>query len=432
LPQNSWADLTREIVPEIQPIHALSRAVQARRPLLLQQLEQLVCAESPTDDKRAVDAAATLTADWFQAAGATVRRHRQKEFGDLLEMRFPAHGVPKSAPPILLLGHLDTVWPAGTLKTMPFRVTKSRAYGPGVLDMKAGVVMALHAMEALQATGMSHPPVIVLLNSEEEVGSPVSRPVTEKLAEGCRAVFVLEPAQGPQGAYKTARKGVGDYTLRVTGVAAHSGVDFAKGHSAVLELARLLLRVAKFTDLKTGLTVNPGVIRGGTRVNVVAAAAEADVDVRIARSRDAARVERMFHALRPTDRACTLTITGGLNRPPMERTAAIAQLFRQAKALAAGLGIALEEASTGGGSDGNFTAALGIPTLDGMGACGEGAHADHESIELDSLVPRTALLAAMIQATGISARETLRCTRRTATRILTRQNLRTSPHGRIQ
>jgi glutamate carboxypeptidase len=388
-------------VPEIQPMQAFSRAVHARRPLLLQQLEQLVAAESPTDDKRAVDAAAALTAEWFQAAGATVRRHRQKKFGDLLEMRFPAHGAAKPASPILLLGHLDTVWPTGTLKKMPFRVTKNRAYGPGILDMKAGVVMALHAINALQAAGAPHPPVIVLLNSEEEVGSPVSRPVTEKLAKGCRAVFVLEPAQGPQGAYKTARKGVADYTLRVTGVAAHSGVDFAKGHSAVLELARLLVRVAEFTDLKTGLTVNPGVIRGGTRVNVVAAAAEADVDVRIARSRDAARVERMFRALRPTDRACTLTITGGLNRPPMERTPAIAQLFRQAKALAAELGIALEEASTGGGSDGNFTAALGIPTLDGMGACGEGAHADHESIELDSLVPRTALLAGMIQGLSV-------------------------------
>ena len=389
-------------MPDIPPLQALLHSVRTRRPQLLQQLEQLVGAESPTDDKRAVDAAGALTAGWFQAAGATLRRHRQKKFGDLLEMRFPARGVPKSAPPVMLLGHLDTVWPAGTLKTMPFRVAKNRAYGPGVLDMKAGVVMALHAMEALQATGMSHPPVIVLLNSEEEVGSPVSRPVTEKLAHGCRAVFVLEPAQGPQGAYKTARKGVGDYTLCVTGVAAHSGVDFARGHSAVLELARLLLRVAEFTDLKTGLTVNPGVIRGGTRVNVIAAAAEADVDVRIARSKDAARIERLFRALRPADRACTLSVTGGLNRPPMERTAAIAQLFRQAKTLAAGLGIALEEASTGGGSDGNFTAALGIPTLDGMGACGEGAHADHESIELDSLAPRTALLAAMIHNLSVS------------------------------
>ncbi len=385
----------------MQPIHALSRAVHTRLPHLLQHLEQLVKTESPTEDKAGVDAAASLTAGWFQALGAKTRRHRQKQFGDLLELRFPGRAVRKQAAPVLLLGHLDTVWPTGTLTRMPYRRARNRICGPGVFDMKAGVVMALHALAALRTTGAPHPPVIVLLNSDEEVGSPVSRPFTEKLAKDCAAVFVLEPAQGPQGAYKTARKGVGDYTLQVQGVAAHSGVDFEKGHSAVLELARLLTRVAGFTDLKTGLTVNPGVIRGGTRANVVAAQAEAEVDVRIARRKDAVRVDRMFHALGASNRACKLTVTGGINRPPMEHTPAIAALFRQAQQLAAELGIALEEAGTGGGSDGNFTAALGIPTLDGMGACGEGAHAAHESIQLDSLVPRTALLAAMIQAQAL-------------------------------
>jgi glutamate carboxypeptidase len=384
-------------VPEIQPIQAFSRAISLRLPQLLRDLEELVRIESPTDDKAGVDAAVTLTAGWWRNLGATVRRHRQKQYGDLLEVRVPAQHVPRATAPVMLLGHLDTVWPTGTLEHMPFRRAKGRIHGPGVLDMKAGVVMALHALAALRATGAPHPPVILLLNSEEEVGSPVSRAVTEKLARGCRGVFVLEPAQGPAGAYKTARKGVGDYHLHVRGVAAHSGVDFEKGHSAILELARLLARVAAFTDLASGLTVNPGLIRGGTRTNVVAAEAVAEIDVRIARKRDAARVDRMFRALRPGDRACQLTITGGLNRPPMERTPAIARLFRQAQQLAAGIGFALEEASTGGGSDGNFTAALGIPTLDGMGAVGEGAHATHESIAINSLVPRTALLAAMLQ-----------------------------------
>ncbi len=298
--------------------------------------------------------------------------------------------------PILLLGHLDTVWPMGTLVKMPFRVAKGKAFGPGVYDMKAGVVMALHAVAMLRERQAQTTPVVVLLVSDEEIGSPVSRAVTEKIARECSAVFVLEPAQGPQGAYKTARKGVGDYSVHVRGVAAHSGVDFEKGHSAVLELARLIEKISQFTDLKTGLTVNPGTICGGTRTNVIAAEAQAEVDVRIARMRDAARVEKLFRGLRATDRACTLTITGGMNRPPMERSRGTVALFQQAKGFADAMGFALEEASTGGGSDGNFTAALGIPTLDGMGAVGEGAHATHESIVLGELAKRTALLAAMI------------------------------------
>jgi glutamate carboxypeptidase len=262
--------------------------------------------------------------------------------------------------------------------------------------MKAGVVMALHAVAMLRERQAQTTPVVVLLVSDEEIGSPVSRAVTEKIARECSAVFVLEPAQGLQGAYKTARKGVGDYSVHVRGVAAHSGVDFEKGHSAVLELARLIERISLFTDLKTGLTVNPGTICGGTRTNVIAAEAQAEVDVRIARMRDAARVEKLFRGLRVTDRACTLTITGGMNRPPMERSRGTVALFQQAKGFARAKGFALEETSTGGGSDGNFTAALGIPTLDGMGAVGEGAHAAYESIVVSELAKRTALLAAMI------------------------------------
>ena len=381
---------------------SLLKDAKKRQACMLQHLEELVSIESPSENKAAVDRASRLVAGWFEPRGGKVRWHRQKQFGDLLEVRFGSIGG--RAPgknsgcsrPILLLGHLDTVWAMGTLRTMPFRVAKARAYGPGVYDMKAGVVMALHAVAMLRESQAQKTPIVVLLNSDEEVGSPVSRPVTEKIAKECSAVFVLEPAQGPQGAYKTARKGVGDYSVHVRGVAAHSGVDFEKGHSAVLELARLIETISRFTDLKTGLTVNPGTICGGTRTNVIAAEAQAEVDVRIARMRDAARVERLFRRLRVMDRACTLTVTGGMNRPPMERSPETAALFQQAKKLAHSMGFALEEASTGGGSDGNFTAALGIPTLDGMGAVGEGAHAVHESIVLSEWTKRTALLAAMI------------------------------------
>lgn len=376
----------------------LLQDAQGRRKRMLQHLEELVSIESPSDNKRAVDEAGHLVAGWLRNMGSEIRWHRQKQFGDLLEARFKPSLATKdnATKPILLLGHLDTVWPMGTLATMPFRKQKGKIFGPGVYDMKAGVVMAVHALAMLRETNALTVPVVVLLHSDEEVGSSVSRMVTEKVARECSKVFVLEPAQGPQGAYKTARKGVGEYTVRVHGVAAHSGVDFELGHSAVLELARLLETISGFTDLKIGRTVNPGTIHGGTRVNVVAAEAQAEIDVRIARMRDAARVERLFRALRPTDRACTVTIAGGMNRPPMERSRGTVALFHQAHKFAREMGFALEEACSGGGSDGNFTAALGIPTLDGMGAVGEGAHAAHESIVVDALSPRTALLAAMI------------------------------------
>lgn len=385
----------------IEPGKLLEDA-EKRQESMLKQLEAVVSIESPSEDKAAVDHAGRVVADWFGGLGGKIRWHRQKEFGDLLEVRFGAMarrsntGAGERRKPILLLGHLDTVWPMGTLAKLPFRVTKGKAFGPGVYDMKAGVVMALHALAMLRERQAQATPVVVLLVSEEEIGSPVSRAVTEKIARECSAVFVLEPAQGPQGAYKTARKGVGDYSVHVRGVAAHSGVDFEKGHSAVLELARLIEKISRFTDVKTGLTVNPGTICGGTRTNVIAAEAQAEVDVRIARMRDAARVERLFRGLRVTDRACTLTVTGGMNRPPMERSRGTVALFQQAKACGHAMGFGLEEGSTGGGSDGNFTAALGIPTLDGMGAVGEGAHATHESIVLGELAKRTALLAAMI------------------------------------
>jgi glutamate carboxypeptidase len=351
----------------IEPSHWLEDA-EKRQKSMLDKLEALVSIESPSGDKNAVDSASHVVAGWFEELGGKIRWHRQKKFGDLLEVRSGVMvrraktDAGERRKPILLLGHLDTVWPMGTLATMPFRIAKGKAFGPGVYDMKAGVTMALHALAMLRERQGLTRPVVVLLVSDEEIGSPVSRVVTEKIAQECSAVFVLEPAQGPRGAYKTARKGVGNYSVHVQGVAAHSGADFEKGHSAVLELARLIEKISRFTDLRTGLTVNPGTICGGTRTNVIAAEAQAEVDVRIARMRDAARVEKLFRGLRVTDGACTLTITGGMNRPPMERSRGTVALFQQAKGLARAMGFALEEASTGGGSDGNFTAALGIPT----------------------------------------------------------------------
>jgi glutamate carboxypeptidase len=375
----------------MQTYRELTRAVAKRLPVMLEMIAQLVQVESPTEDRAAVNRCVALMEKWIRDAGGTSRRNRQRTAGDLLVGRFgPARGTP-----LMLLGHLDTVWPLGTLNKMPFRVRGGRAWGPGVLDMKAGVVMALTALRLLAEADLARP-VILLLNSDEETGSESSRALTEQLARKCDAVFVLEPAQGLAGAYKTARKGVANYRLQVHGIAAHSGVDFSQGHSAVLELGRQIERASAFTDPARGITVNAGMIGGGTRSNVVAAEAWAEFDVRIAKAVDGPRMDRRFRSLRAVDGRCTLEVAGGLNRPPMERTPGTVALFRRAATMAAGMGFELQEAATGGGSDGNFTSALGVPTLDGMGAVGEGAHADRESILLDALVPRTALLAAMI------------------------------------
>ena len=369
----------------------LERVVLAGEGRLKARLRELVEVESPSEDKAAVDRAGELVAGWAGELGGKVRRYRQKAFGDVLELRFGPARSKRGR--VMLVGHLDTVWPMGTLTKMPWREAEGKLWGPGVLDMKTGVVMALEAVAALQDLGQERP-VTLLLVSEEEVGSPVSRAITERLAAECAAVLVLEPAQGL--AYKTARKGVGNYGLRVEGVGSHAGVDFGSGHSAVLEMARLVERVSGFTDLSKGLTVNVGVIAGGTRSNVVAAECVVEVDVRIAKAKDAALVERLFRGLKVTDKACRLTVTGGINRPPMERKAGTVALFRLAKKLAAEMGVELEQAATGGGSDGNFTAALGVATLDGMGAVGAGAHAAHEHVVEKHLVERTVLLAGMI------------------------------------
>jgi glutamate carboxypeptidase len=263
--------------------------------------------------------------------------------------------------------------------------------------MKGGVAFFCHAMEALRELDVPVArKVVLLLDSDEEIGSPSSRPLIEAQARKSSGVLVLEPGTGPTGKLKTSRKGVGGFQVTVTGKAAHAGVDFTSGANAIVELARQIDKIAGFTDLAIGLTVNPGVIRGGTRSNVVPAEASVDVDLRIARLKDAAPLEKKFRGLKPVDPRCTITVTGGLNRPPMERTKAIAAWFAEARKLAAQIGIDLEESSTGGGSDGNFTGALGIPTLDGLGAVGEGAHAVNESLFIDRIADRTALLAGLV------------------------------------
>ena len=374
------------------PMRALLAGAREKESALVELIQKLVRVESPSDDKDGVDACGALVMDHATALGGRVKVHRQRAFGDVIEVRFGPKK--RSGGRVMLLGHIDTVWPVGTLKTMPCRVADGRLWGPGTLDMKAGVAMALTAIEMLTEAGVLDREVVLLLNSDEEVGSPVSRGITEKLAQDCSAVYVLEPAQVL--AYKTARKGTANWRIEIKGVAAHAGVDFEKGASALRELARVIETVSGWTDLKRGLTVSVGLAGGGSKTNVIPAEAWAEVDGRIARIADGARIEKKFAALKAGDKRCSLTVTGGVNRPPMERTRGTVALYQQARALASELGFKLDEAATGGASDGNFTSALGIPTLDGMGAVGEGAHAAHESIRVEHLAPRTALLAGMI------------------------------------
>lgn len=355
-------------------------------------IRRFVECESPSDSPADVARFHDLVAE-SSAGIATPIKSRGALF---CKFKLPGRG--KSGR-VLAMGHGDTVWPLGTLRTMKFREADGRLWGPGVLDMKAGIAFFLFAMRAIRELDLPvAKDVLLLVTPDEETGSHASRALIEQTAKQSEFVLVLEPGTGLEGHVKTARKGIGDFRLKVQGVASHAGVDFEKGSSAIVELARQIERIAGFTRLLRGITVNPGVISGGTRSNVIAADAEAHIDIRVRRLRDAAILERKFHRLKPFDKRCTLTVTGGLNRPPMERTKAIADLFRLARREAATLGIDLQESSTGGGSDGNFTAALGIPTLDGVGAVGEGAHASHESILTDRMADRIALLAKLVIA----------------------------------
>jgi glutamate carboxypeptidase len=370
------------------------RYFESRLPGLVQTIREFVEVESPSDNKPAADRMGALLATKFQTRGGRVRLHRAGDFGDNLQVDFPG----RAGKPVLVLGHFDTVYPLGTLATMPCRVDAERLFGPGVLDMKSGIAIILAAIDALHAwNGQLPRPVTVFLVSDEEVGSSSSRRITEDLARQSEAVLVLEPSAGPKGAVKTARKGVGDYTLKVKGVAAHAGLDPGKGHSAILELAKQIAVISKFNHLRSGVSVNPGVVRGGTRTNVIAAEAAAEIDVRIKSAKQAAGLDRKMRSLKPFDRHCKLSIEGGINRLPMERNAGVVALYKKAKSIARQLHWRLEEAAVGGGSDGNFTAGIGIPTLDGMGAVGEGAHAVHEQIVISELPRRALLLAGMIE-----------------------------------
>jgi len=370
---------------------------QANQPAIIETIRQMVECESPSDDAAAVNRHVEQLCDML-AGEAKLTRKKGGAYGHHLLVDFNLPGRKKSGT-VLALGHTDTVYPLGILKSMPWRVADGRLWGPGVLDMKGGVAFFIHAMRALRALDIPVASKVVLqLNSDEEVGSHSSRALTEAMAKKSKCVLVLEPGTGLTGKLKTARKGVGGYHVTVHGRAAHAGVDFTNGVNAIVELSRQIPVIAGFTDLGKGLTVNPGVIYGGTRTNVVPASATVEVDLRVARLRDAAFLERKMRSLRPFDKNCRLEITGELNRPPMERTREIAALFQKARGLAAELGVALEESATGGGSDGNFTAALGIPTLDGLGTVGEGAHASNESILIDRIADRTALLAKLVAA----------------------------------
>jgi glutamate carboxypeptidase len=378
-------------------MHRFLVDARSKQSSIIALIRELVECESPSDDPAAVNRFVDLLASKLSPLG-TVKTLPGGRFGRHLRCEFSLPGAP---PPdqgqILCLGHSDTVWPLGTLSSMPFLEKDGRLWGPGVLDMKSGIAFLISAIQTLKE--LDHPVgrrVMLQVNSDEEVGSDSSRPLTEAAAKLSAAVLVLEPGTGLEGKLKTARKGVGDYRVTIHGRASHAGVDFKNGASAIVELSRQIERIAKFTNIETGITVNPGVIRGGTRTNVVAAEASAEIDIRIARAKDAPALDKKFRGLKAYDKRCKIEIEGGLNRPPMERSPGIRKLFETARRLAKELDVKLKESMTGGGSDGNFTAALGIPTLDGLGGVGEGAHALNESILIDRIADRTALLAMLI------------------------------------
>jgi glutamate carboxypeptidase len=361
-------------------------------------IKDLVACESPSFDRGALDACASLLSSHLAGAGATVSRVAAGagSTADHVLAEWPGEGAS-----ILILGHFDTVWPVGQLARMPVREENGRLFGPGIFDMKAGLAIGLLAVRVLVAgvPAPARPRVRLLATSDEEVGSGTSRAAIEQLAQQSAAVLVLEPSL-PGGAVKTARKGVGEFEVIAHGVSAHAGVDPDAGASAVHELARQIGAIERLNDPARGLSVNVGVIEGGTRPNVVAERARAVVDVRIARLEDAAALQTAFGALRAVHPRVRIEVRGGINRPPMERTEGAARLYALAREVARAMGGDLAEGATGGGSDGNFTAALGVPTLDGLGAVGDGPHALHEHIIVNELPRRAALVAGLLARLG--------------------------------
>ncbi len=358
---------------------------------LLETIEALVRLESPTHDKAAVDRCGAEVANRLKAIGGQVTAIETSTAGNHLRAEFGsgAHNV-------LLLGHFDTVWNVGQLERMPLRRDGDRLHGPGTFDMKAGLAMGMLATRALlEISPPANARIVMLWTTDEETGSRTSRALIETEAVRSDAVLVLEPSL-PGGALKTQRKGCGKYVLVVHGIPAHAGVDPGKGVSAVRELARQLLAVETLQDLERGVSLNAGLISGGSRPNVIAERAEACIDARAPTRADAERVDAALRALTPHLKGARLEITGGFERPPMERTAGVAKLYELARAAGSELGLSIDEGGTGGGSDGNFCAALGVPTLDGLGAIGDGAHALHEHVSVSALVPRSALIACLL------------------------------------
>ncbi len=375
---------------------AVRADLEPRRDEMIRLLGKLVEIESPSDDKPALDRMAGALERLFGEFGP-IQSHQpvDQRRGVHLSLRIEGSD---SLPPALVLCHYDTVWPMGTLEQIPFHVDdRGLARGPGCFDMKGGIVVLYYALQALRGRGRKpHRPIRMLFTGDEEIGSPTSRMAIEEAARDAVAVLVLESPL-PNGALKTARKGTGDYVLTVEGRAAHAGVEPEKGISAVQELAHQVLALHALNDHAAGTTVNVGVVQGGTRPNVVAASARAEIDVRVSVLSAADGLDRAIRGLRPRLPGAKLTVEGGLNRPPMERLPSTGRLFERARDIAAGMGVPdLHEGSTGGGSDGNFTAAMGIATLDGLGPEGEGAHAAHEHVVVESLPRRAALVAGLL------------------------------------
>lgn len=373
----------------------LLRVLKPQLPDMLRVLRRFVTSESPSLEKAAADRCCSIVAKEWRKSGAHVERIPQKHRGDHLRITFAPN---KSRPvgQLFVLGHYDTVYSTGTLNDMPFRISGGKAYGPGIFDMKAGIVQALFALQALrQAKLHARKQIVFLWTSDEEIGSESSRKLIETEARRSDAVFVLEPSFGPRGLVKTARKGVGTAELVVQGRASHAGLAPEEGINAVHELAAQLTRIEKWNDTRRGISINADIVEGGTRTNVIAEYARAVLDLRALRVSDMRSVERRLHALRPAHKGAKLKITGGFDRPPLERKNSAA-LFARAKSLARQMNLSLGECTAGGGSDGNFTGALGIPTLDGFGAVGDGAHSDHEHVVVNTMPVRAALLAALL------------------------------------
>ena len=353
--------------------------------------------DSPTSDKAAVDRMGAQVAAEFESAGARVEMIRQIQAGDALRAGF---GSGRSGPTdrhVLLLGHLDTVWPLGEAGRRPFRIEGGHATGPGVYDMKVGLVLCLLLARAARA-GVFEPcgPVVCFLSADEETGSPATRPHLEAEARRCRYVLGLEPST-PEGGAKTARKGVGRVVLETIGLPAHAGIDPEKGVNAIEELAEQILAVKRLQDPGTGTTVHSGLVAGGMAKNVVAPSARAEFDVRVSTPEEWNRVEAGLRSLRPKNPRARLKIEATLTHPPMVRSPQIGSLFERARAAAAEVGFELSEGSTGGASDGSFCAAMGVPILDGLGVEGDGAHAIDERVRVDRIAPRAAFLALLLE-----------------------------------